>query len=77
MHSSLAGAAANGAGEVVLPLSTPSKRGFSVKFVEPADTASQQQVYSDTTAVSWCLDIARALHFLHTRNPSIIHRDVK
>uniref|UniRef100_A0A8C4Q2Y7 non-specific serine/threonine protein kinase n=2 Tax=Eptatretus burgeri TaxID=7764 RepID=A0A8C4Q2Y7_EPTBU len=26
---------------------------------------------------SWCLQIIRGLHFLHTRNPPIIHRDLK
>ena len=26
---------------------------------------------------SWCRQILKGLHFLHTRSPSIIHRDLK
>jgi len=29
------------------------------------------------TALNWCIDLARALCFLHNCNPCVIHRDVK
>eukprot|EP00045_Choanoeca_perplexa_P005804 m.48625 g.48625 ORF g.48625 m.48625 type:complete len:351 (-) comp13303_c0_seq3:34-1086(-) len=30
-----------------------------------------------STALGWCLDLARALCFLHNCNPTVIHRDIK
>lgn len=33
--------------------------------------------YTDLQALSWCLDIAKALKYLHTQDPPIVHRDVK
>jgi serine/threonine protein kinase len=35
------------------------------------------RLYSDYDALSWSLDLARGLAFLHSREPAIIHRDVK
>ncbi|KAL6759998.1 hypothetical protein V8C86DRAFT_3024584, partial [Haematococcus lacustris] len=33
--------------------------------------------YSQADAVRWCLQLAQALDYLHTRSPPVIHRDVK
>ena len=35
------------------------------------------RLYSDHDAWRWLLDLARGLAFLHSREPAIIHRDVK
>lgn len=35
------------------------------------------KLYSLKDALNWCLDLARALEYLHTRAPALIHRDVK
>ena len=35
------------------------------------------QLYTDADVVRWCHDISRGLHYLHTRSPLIIHRDLK
>jgi len=34
-------------------------------------------LYADADAVRWLHDISRGLHYLHTRSPKIIHRDLK
>ena len=33
--------------------------------------------YTDGDALRWGLDISKAMHYLHTRQPMIIHRDLK
>ena len=33
--------------------------------------------YNDADVVRWAHDIVRGLHYLHTRSPMIIHRDLK
>ena len=38
---------------------------------------SGRRSYSDVEALQWLLDVARALHFLHSCQPAIIHRDIK
>jgi serine/threonine protein kinase len=35
------------------------------------------KAYNDADIVRWTHDIARGLHYLHTRSPMIIHRDLK
>ena len=35
------------------------------------------RAYKDADVVRWAYDIARGLHYLHTRKPMIIHRDLK
>lgn len=37
----------------------------------------RKPLYSFTDAHRWCLNIAEALNFMHTRSPIIIHRDIK
>jgi serine/threonine protein kinase len=34
-------------------------------------------VYTDADVVRWAHDIARGLHYLHTRSPMVVHRDLK
>jgi serine/threonine protein kinase len=34
-------------------------------------------MYSQADALRWCISIAKALHYLHTANPKVIHRDLK
>ena len=34
-------------------------------------------LYRDADVVRWCHDMARGLHYLHTRSPMVIHRDLK
>jgi serine/threonine protein kinase len=36
-----------------------------------------RQVYSNAQALSWALDVASALQYLHQRSPAMLHRDVK
>ena len=33
--------------------------------------------YDTTQALSWALDVAGALEYLHLRTPAVLHRDVK
>jgi serine/threonine protein kinase len=35
------------------------------------------QVYRDADALRWCIELAEALRYLHSRTPKVIHRDVK
>lgn len=35
---------------------------------------NQESQYSDAEAMSWCLDVARALDFMHSQRPIIVHR---
>ncbi|KAG2489969.1 hypothetical protein HYH03_011598 [Edaphochlamys debaryana] len=39
--------------------------------------ATGRRRYNEEQALSWLLDVAEALHFLHTSRPACIHRDVK
>jgi serine/threonine protein kinase len=34
-------------------------------------------VYKDADVMRWAHDIARGLHYLHTRSPMVVHRDLK
>jgi serine/threonine protein kinase len=36
-----------------------------------------RQVYSNSQALGWALDVASALQYLHQRSPAVLHRDVK
>ena len=36
-----------------------------------------KKLYNDIEGLTWCLDIAYALHHLHTRTPAVIHRFVR
>lgn len=40
-------------------------------------TAPTTKQYSSTQALSWALDVAQALEYLHLRSPAVLHRDVK
>ncbi|KAG2498820.1 hypothetical protein HYH03_003013 [Edaphochlamys debaryana] len=42
-----------------------------------AAQTGQGPAYTDAEAISWLLDVARALEHLHGLNPPVIHRDVK
>ena len=35
------------------------------------------RLYKDADVVRWAHDMARGLHYLHTRKPMVIHRDLK
>ena len=35
------------------------------------------KLYSDADVTKWCHQMARGLHYLHTRSPMVIHRDLK
>ena len=35
------------------------------------------ELYSDRDGLYWCLDIARALDYLHSLKPVVVHRDVR
>lgn len=37
----------------------------------------EPRVYTDADVVRWLHDVARGLHYLHTRTPLVIHRDLK
>jgi hypothetical protein len=39
--------------------------------------SAMRRVYSTAQALSWALDLATALEYLHARSPMILHRDVK
>lgn len=41
------------------------------------DAMMKPALYKDADVVRWCHDIARGLHYLHTRSPMVIHRDLK
>jgi len=36
-----------------------------------------RKVYTKVDALRWLLDIARALHYMHSRSPCVVHRDLK
>lgn len=36
-----------------------------------------EQEYTMSQALRWCLDIAKALRYLHSRTPRVLHRDLK
>lgn len=40
-------------------------------------TETMRKLYSDQEAVQFLLDAARALEYLHLKEPAIIHRDIK
>eukprot|EP00798_Chlamydomonas_sp_ICE-L_P031333 gene31333-6482_t len=42
-----------------------------------SDNGEEASNYSDLDALSWIMDIARALEFLHSQDPPVVHRDVK
>jgi serine/threonine protein kinase len=39
--------------------------------------APASRLYSNYDALSWSLDLARALAHIHSREPALVHRDVK
>jgi serine/threonine protein kinase len=41
------------------------------------NSMSNPKLYGEPDVVRWCHDIARGLHYLHTRSPIVIHRDMK
>ena len=43
-----------------------------VQMMEP-----YKKKWSDTEAVQWSLQLARAVAYLHSRSPLVIHRDLK
>ncbi len=43
-----------------------------VQMMEP-----HKKKWSDTEAVQWCLQLAKAVAYLHSRSPLVIHRDLK
>lgn len=54
-----------------------SERGSLSSLVGRQMTCPHRQLYTDEEALSWSVDIARALQYLHTRTPKVVHRDVK
>lgn len=40
-------------------------------------TISSGVLYSLADALRWVTDVARALHYLHSRSPRVMHRDIK
>jgi serine/threonine protein kinase len=40
-------------------------------------TTNRKFLYSQADALRWCVNIAKALHYLHSANPKVIHRDLK
>ena len=41
------------------------------------DAMNTPRLYSDADCLRWMHDISRGLHYLHTRSPKVIHRDLK
>ena len=41
------------------------------------DAMSEPTLYNNADIVHWLYDISRGLHYLHTRSPMVIHRDLK
>lgn len=48
-----------------------------VSFLCPASYLKRFKVMKIKVLRSWCRQILKGLHFLHTRAPPIIHRDLK
>ncbi|GAB4820884.1 hypothetical protein N2152v2_007930 [Parachlorella kessleri] len=51
--------------------------GTLQELVVRAMTNQEGQVYGEVDALRWSLQIALALEYLHTREPKVIHRDLK
>lgn len=40
-------------------------------------TTNKKFLYTQADALRWCINIAKALHYLHSAKPKVIHRDLK
>ncbi len=41
------------------------------------DAMMTPNLYNNADVVRWTHDVARGLHYLHTRQPMVVHRDLK
>ena len=81
-HSCLVGCIGTGVttdaktGESILFLAMEAVTGGDLRNAVLAAMVDPK-AYKDADVVRWCHDIGRGLHYLHTRSPMLIHRDMK
>ena len=81
-HSCLVGCIGTGvfqdqkSGEDILFLAMEAVTGGDLRNAV-LKAMNEPKTYSDADVVRWAHDISRGLHYLHTRSPMIIHRDLK
>jgi serine/threonine protein kinase len=57
-----------------LPGGTISRQ---IGFDSKPEERGKEPPYSDVEALYWLLDISRSLAYLHSRDPKVVHRDLK
>ena len=75
IRASQEAAASRRVSEAIPPDGDVPSGASSVRFAAPLpQPEAAKEIYTDAEAVSWCLDIARALDYLHSQRPPIVHR---